>query len=116
MQADFVQCDCAGGVQNATHLWFDCSHTDHVRADVCAAAARVVDVMAGPAHRQWWDGLAPEAQLRHVVSSHGHMGAATEKAVRAACVPLVVSGLRGVLGALATANASFYSDIVAFAG
>ena len=44
------------------------------------------------------------------------MGAVTEKAVRVACVPLVVSGLRGVLGALATANASFYSDIVAFAG
>ena len=75
-QTDLLHCECACGVQNATHLWFECSRTDAMRTEVCAAATTVVDAKASPVHRQWWHGLDHEAQLRHVVSSHDivHMG------------------------------------------
>ena len=63
-------------------------------------------------HRQWWHGLDHEAQLRHVVSSHVHMGIATEKEVRGVCVPMVVAGLVAVLDDLKTANASFCADVL----
>ena len=115
MQTDMVHCECTCGVQNASHLWFDCSRTDALRDDVCVAAARVVDAEATPAHQRWWHGLSRPDQLRHVASSCPFMGAPVEKALRAVCVPLLVDGLSAVLRDLGDANALFYSDVCALA-
>ena len=113
VQTDFKQCDCACGVQDATHMWFDCSHTDGLRSEVSEAACHVIDTMAPLVHRTWWHGLSPDRQLRHVVSSEVHMEVATERALRAACIPLLVSGMATVLPALG--NDGFYADVRAFA-
>ena len=70
-KADWVQCPCGKGIQDAEHFFHACGKTQGIRDAVDVGLCKLVEGKVPDHHAAIWAGLCPRARMEHALSWKG---------------------------------------------